>query len=165
MIVSYFALIPIHTKCMRILPIKCPVSIPIKRTRWPPIIICLIVSAPGLIGLTFSTVYWLLLLSGFCLGFFFMSAGPVIYQYSAEVSYPSPEATSQGLLMLAGQISGIIFIFGMDLFRSESGSMTPFLIVLIVLSLINIALSFMIKESSMIGVAYQKIKTKKSERP
>jgi len=128
------------------------------RKRRMFIIICLILSAPGLIGLTFSTGYWLLLLSGFFLGFFFMSAGPVIFQYAAEVSYPSPEATSQGLLMLAGQISGIIFIFGMDFFRSESGSMSPFLIVLIILSLINIALSFMIKESSMIGAEYEKKK-------
>jgi MFS family permease len=134
------------------------------RKRRMFIIICLIVSAPGLIGLTFSTGYWLLLLSGFCLGFFFMSVGPVIFQYAAEVSYPSPEATSQGLLMLAGQISGIIFIFGMDFFRSESGSMTPFLIVLIVLSLINIALSFMIKESSMIGAEYEKKRTKMNDK-
>ena len=93
-----------------------------------------------------------------------MSAGPVIFQYAAEVSYPSPEATSQGLLMLAGQISGIIFIFGMDFFRSESGSMSPFLIVLIILSLINIALSFMIKESSMIGAEYEKKKTKMNDK-
>ena len=122
------------------------------------IIICIAASAPGLIGLTFATSYWLLLTAGFCLGFFFMSAGPVIFQYSAEVSYPSPEATSQGLLMLAGQISGIIFIFGMDFFRTESGSMTPFLVVLIALSFLNIGLSFVLKESGLIGVEHERKK-------
>jgi MFS family permease len=114
------------------------------------IVICIIFSAPGLIGLTFATSYWLLLISGIVLGFFLLSAAPVIFQYAAEVSYPSPEATSQGVLMLSGQIAGIIFILGMDYFSTESGSMTPFLIVLIGLSLVNILLSLMLKESKMI---------------
>jgi MFS family permease len=126
------------------------------RRRRPFIIICLIASTPGLIGLTFSTAYGLLLASGFVLGFFFMSAAPVIFQYGAEISYPSPEATSQGLLMLAGQVSGIIFILGMDLFRTESGSMTPFLLVLIGLSLVSIVLSFMLKESRLIEAEHEK---------
>jgi MFS family permease len=114
------------------------------------IVICIIFSAPGLIGLTFATSYWLLLISGIVLGFFLLSGAPVIFQYAAEASYPSPEATSQGVLMLSGQIAGIIFILGMDYFRTESGSMTPFLIVLIGLSLFNILLSLMLKESKMI---------------
>ena len=115
------------------------------------IIICIVASVPGLVGLTFATDYWLLLASGFFMGFFFMSSGPVIFQYGAEVSYPAPEATAQGLLMLAGQISGIIFIFGMDFFRTASGSMTPFLGVLIALAVLNIVFSLMLKESPMIG--------------
>jgi len=114
------------------------------------ILICIIFSAPGLIGLTFANSYWLLLVSGMVLGFFLLSAAPVIFQYAAEVSYPSPEATSQGVLMLSGQIAGIIFIFGMDYFRTESGSMTPFLIFLIGLSFLNILLSLMLKESELI---------------
>ena len=117
------------------------------------IVICIIFSAPGLIGLTFATSYWLLLFSGIVLGFFLLSGAPVIFQYAAEVSYPSPEATSQGILMLSGQIAGIIFIFGMDYFRMESGSMTPFLIVLIGLSILNGLLSIMLKESKLIEPA------------
>lgn len=118
------------------------------------IIICMAGTVPGLIGITLITNYGLLLASGFVLGFFFMSAGPVGYQYSAEISYPAPEATSQGLLLLAGQISGIIFIFGMDMFRTETGSMTPFLLVMIVLAAINVVLAFLMKESAMIEAAH-----------
>lgn len=123
------------------------------RKRKLLIVICIAASAPGLVGLTFSSAYWLLLVSGFFMGFFFMSAGPVIFQYGAEVSYPAPEATSQGLLMLAGQLSGIIFIFGMDVFRTASGSMTPSLVVLIVLAVLNVLFSLRLKESSMITAA------------
>jgi MFS family permease len=128
------------------------------------IIICIIGSTPGLIGLTFANSYWLLLVSGVALGFFLLSAAPVIFQYAAELSYPSPEATSQGVLMLSGQISGIIFIFGMDFFRTESGSMTPFLIILIVLSLFNILLSFKLKESELIGSLEKDNRTSGSSR-
>ena len=118
------------------------------------IILCVLATLPGLVGLTFATGYTLLLVSGFVMGFFFMSGGPVIYQYSAEVSYPAPEATSQGLLVLAGQVSGIIFIFGMDMFRTETGSMTPFLLVMIALGAVNVILAIMLKESRMIAAAH-----------
>ena len=114
------------------------------------IFFCVLITLPGLIGLAFATNYTLLLTAGFIMGFFFMSVGPIIYQYSAEISYPAPEATSQGLLTLSGQISGIIFIFGMDMFRTESGSMAPFLLVMITLAFVNIILALMLRESHMI---------------
>ena len=67
----------------------------------------------------FCRQLWLLLAACIVFGFFLMAGGPISYQYSAEICYPAPEATSQGLLMLVGQISGIIFIFGMDM--ADSG--------------------------------------------
>ena len=52
---------------------------------------------PGLIGLTFATSVILLFASAFVLGFFLTSAMPVIMQYTAEVTHPTPEGTSNGL--------------------------------------------------------------------
>ena len=130
------------------------------RKRKMFILLCVLITLPGLAGLTFVTNYASLLVSGFVLGFFFMGVGPVIYQYSAEISYPAPEATSQGLLVMSGQIAGIIFIFGMDMFRTESGSMTPFLMVMIALAAANIILALKLKESSMFEEQYR-ISTKK----
>ena len=120
------------------------------RKRKVFIVLCVAATLPGLVGLTFATSYTLLLVAGFFMGFFFMSVGPIIYQYAAEISYPAPETTSQGVLTQVGQISGIIFIFGMDMFRSESGSMTPFLLVMIALTAVNIVLAFALRESRMI---------------
>jgi len=120
------------------------------RKRKTVILLCVLMTFPGLIGLTFASSFALLLASGFILGFFFMSAGPVIYQYGAEISYPAPEATSQGLLTLSGQVAGIIFIFGMDMFKTGSGSMTPFLLVMMALASTNIILALKLRESSMI---------------
>ncbi len=84
------------------------------RRRVPFIILALAGAIPGLIGVTYATSTWLLYLSGFVLGFFLLSSGPIGFQYGAEIARPTPEGTSNGLLLLMGQISGIAFIFGMD---------------------------------------------------
>jgi magnesium-transporting ATPase (P-type) len=106
---------------------------------------------PGLIGMTFLSGFVPLLVSSFVLGFFIMSAGPIGFQYGAEVSFPTPESTSQGMMIFAGQVSGIIFIFAMDKFRNPvSGSMTPFMIAFIVLMIISALAATFLKESPMI---------------
>jgi sugar phosphate permease len=92
------------------------------RKRTPFLVLAVVGATLGLVGVTYATGYWLLLVSAFVLGFFLLSAGPIGFQYGAEVAYPAPEGTSNGLLLLMGQISGIIFTFGMDSFKSpETG--------------------------------------------
>ena len=71
----------------------------------------------GLIGITFALRYGLLLAGAAIMGFFLLAAGPIGFQYGAEVTYPAPEGTTTGLLLLVGQVSGIIFILGMDQFK------------------------------------------------
>ena len=109
------------------------------RKRKPFLMLAVIGATLGLVGLTFAASYWLLLVSAFIFGFFLLSAGPVGFQYGAEVTYPTPEGTSNGLLLLMGQISGIIFILGMDTLKSlETGSMTIPLIILIGLMILGL---------------------------
>ncbi len=76
------------------------------RRRKPFIFMAFAGLIPGLIGMTFATSYGLLLLSGFVFGFFLLSAGPIGFQYAAEITHPAPEGTSNSLLLLMGQISG-----------------------------------------------------------
>jgi sugar phosphate permease len=122
------------------------------RKRIPFIILSLAGAILGLIGLTYATSYWLLLSSAFVLGFFLLSAGPIGFQYGAEIAYPTPEGTSNGLLLLMGQISGIIFILGMDSFKSpETGSMTAPIIVLVGLMGISLFFSTRLKESILMN--------------
>jgi len=112
------------------------------------IMIALVGCIIGLIGVTFAESYWLLLLSGIMLGFFLLSAGPIGFQYGAEITYPTSEGTSNGLLILAGQISGIVFIFALDSFKdSVTHSMTKPLVVLIGLAILSLLLSTQLKES------------------
>ena len=117
------------------------------RRRKPFVIIALVGLIPGLLGVTFATSYWLLLVSSFVFGFFLLSAGPIGFQYGAEMTLPAPEGTSNTLLIVAGQLSGIIFIFLMDALKSPGGSMTESLLGLAGLILVSIALAAFLRES------------------
>ena len=122
------------------------------KRRTPFIIIALTGATIGLAGITFATAYWLLLTSGAVLGFFLLSSGPIGFQYGAEITFPASEGTSNGMLLLMGQISGIAFIFGMDSFESTiTGSMTRSLILMIALMVLSILMSFRLKESAIIN--------------
>ncbi|MFW2389804.1 MAG: MFS transporter, partial [Polyangiales bacterium] len=92
------------------------------RKRKVFLVICMAGMVPGIFGLTFAgslssdpdTIYAINLAAAFILGFFIMSAGPLGFQYAAEVSHPAPESTSQGMLLWVGQITGLIFVAGMS---------------------------------------------------
>ena len=121
------------------------------RKRTPFILLALIGATLGLVGIAYATSYWLLLVASFVMGFFLLSAGPIGFQYGAETTYPTPEGTSNGLLILMGQISGIVFIFGMDSFKSPvTGSMTLSLVALIGLMVLSFILSFFLKEPKIL---------------
>jgi len=121
------------------------------RKRIPFIVIAQIGTIIGLAGITFSNSYWILLCSGAIMGFFLLSAGPIGFQYGAEITYPASEGTSNGLLLFMGQISGIAFIFGMDGMKSlVTGSMTQPLIILLVLMFLSLIMSTQLKESKLI---------------
>ncbi len=124
------------------------------RKRVPFLVIAVIGATLGLIGITYITHYGLLLLFSFLFGFFLLSAGPLGFQYGAEITYPAPEGTSNGLLLLVGQISGILFILALDAFKSpQTGSMTQPLVILIVLMAICLILSTRLKEAATLKIS------------
>jgi len=130
------------------------------KRRTPFIIIAITGATIGLAGITFATSYWLLLTSGAVLGFFLLSSGPIGFQYGAEITYPASEGTSNGMLLLMGQISGIAFIFGMDSLKSSStGSMTRSLVFLIGLMILSILISTRLKESFILSNSKNQIRS------
>ncbi len=126
-----------------------PIISDMLRKRKAVLVATMVGVLPGLVGVTFCSGYGLTLVSGFVLGFFIMAAGPIGFQYAAEISYPAPESTSQGIILWVGQVSGIIFAKGMDMFRGADGSMTPFMVGFIVMMSFALILSFMLHESPM----------------
>ncbi len=57
------------------------------------------------------------------MGFFLISVAPVGMQYVAEVTYPAPEGTSNGLIQFAGQLS-VIYVYIMEAMKSPNGAFT-----------------------------------------
>ena len=96
---------------------------------------------PGLIGLTFATSAVLLFVSAFVLGFFLISAMPIAMQYASEVTQPTPEGTSNGLIQLFGQ-GAVVFVYIMEAMKSADGSFTPSLLLalgFLIISLFSIS--------------------------
>jgi MFS family permease len=121
------------------------------RKRTPYLVMAVIGAILGLVGITFAESYWLLLGSAFVFGFFLLSAGPLGFQYGAEVTHPTPEGTSNGLLLLMGQISGIAFILGLDIFKAPgTGSMTNPLTALIGLMVVSLIFATRLKEPTTV---------------
>jgi len=96
-----------------------------KRQRY--LFISLIGTIPGLLGITFARSEYLLYASAVITGFFLISAFPVAMQYAAEITAPTPEGTSNGLIQLFGQ-GAVVFVYIMEAMKLEDGSFTPSLL-------------------------------------
>jgi len=90
-----------------------------KRVRF--LVLTLGLAIPSLVGVAFVSTTWLLYLSSAALGFFIVGALPIGMQYAAEVTFPTPEGTSNGLVQLFGQCS-VVFVYVMGVLRTGNGS-------------------------------------------
>jgi MFS family permease len=100
---------------------------------------------PGLLGLTFATNIGLLMVSSVWLGFFLVSTFPVGMQYAAEITHPTPEGTSNGMVQLFGQ-GAVVFVYIMEAMKSADGSFTPSLLFAVGLLFLSILLITRMKD-------------------
>jgi len=107
-----------------------------QRRRQPYILLGLVLAIPGLVGLAFAMSSWLLFVSAFAMGFFLVSTSPIGMQYAAEVTHPTPEGTSNGLIQLFGQAS-VVFVYIMEALKTSNGSFTPALLLAIGLLVVS----------------------------
>jgi MFS family permease len=119
-----------------------------KRRRY--LLLGLGLALPGLAGLAFATSYALLLVSAFTLGFFLVSTSPIGMQYVAEITFPTPEGTSNSLIQLFGQAS-VVFVYIMEAMRTADGSFTPSLLLAIALLVMGFLLVTQMNDSELEG--------------
>jgi sugar phosphate permease len=83
----------------------------------------------------------------FIFGFFLVSALPVGLTFAAEITYPLPEETSNGLMMWIGQIGGIILL-GCIMITNWLGPAYMYIniIIIAVTFVIGIVMSFLMKD-------------------
>ena len=91
--------------------------------RKPWMLVGLLGSLPGLAGMAFAHSFGALAASAFVLGFFLTSVMPVGMQFATEVTRPTPEGTSNGLVQLCGQLS-VVFVLLMQAMKGVSGEFT-----------------------------------------
>ena len=122
------------------------------RRRVPFLTVALTVSAPALLWLTFAGSLAALNASAFLLGFFMTSALPIGMQYAAEITFPVPEGTSNGLIQLFGQAS-VVVVYVMSLIRTPSGSFVVSLCVLSGLLLVSGLVVSRLPEPALLAAA------------
>ena len=95
-------------------------------------VIALVATVPGMLGIAFVSSIWLLYAFAAVLGFFLVAVLPIGMQYAAEITNPTPEGTSNGLIQLCGQVS-VAYVYLMAALRTADGSFTVSLVLSAVL--------------------------------
>lgn len=114
-----------------------------KRQRY--LLLGILLAIPGLLGLTFATTFPLLLISAASMGFFLVSTLPIGMQYAAEITYPTPEGTSNGLIQLFGQAS-VVFVYVMEVMKNADNTFTPSLVLAAGLLVVSVIIVTQLKD-------------------
>ncbi len=113
--------------------------------RKPFILLGVVLAVPGLAGLAFASSFAGLCLAAAVLGFFLTGVLPTGMQYASEITVPTPEGTSNGLIQLFGQAS-VVFVYLMEALRTRDGSFTLSLVAACVLLAAGAVLAALLKE-------------------
>ncbi len=116
-----------------------------QRRRVPYILAGFLLSIPWMVGLAYATTPWLLFASAFLFGFFLVSTNPIGMQYAAEITSPTPEGTSNGLIQLFGQAS-VVFVYIMEALKTPDGAFTPALLLAVGLLVVSAGLILGMKD-------------------
>ena len=107
---------------------------------------------PGLLGVALANSLVVLMVSGAVLGFFLVSALPIGFQYAAEVTRPTPEGTSNGLMQLFGQGS-VVFVYVMSALRTPDGSFHRALVAALGLLVVAVVIASRMPEPEVLDAA------------
>ena len=110
------------------------------------IMICsLIIAAISLLIFSISYNELYLMMSSFWFGFGLMGATPIALEYAVDATKPVPEASSNGILMMIGNLGGIVLIIGLEQVKI-SGDYLPALILQTIILAFCVFLAFFIEE-------------------
>ncbi len=111
------------------------------------ILISLIIATISLFIITFTSNDILLQTFGFLLGFGLLSAGPVGLEYAVDLTKPVPESSSNGMLMMVGQVGGILLILSLE-GVTLNNDYWPALLIQSIFLVVAVILTFFLKEKT-----------------
>jgi MFS family permease len=117
------------------------------RRRKPFLILASLVGAISIIALIFIRGYTANLLDGILMGFFLISALPIMLTMSAEITGPRYAGVSVGYLQLLGNIAAVVLVSSMEGLRSATGQFVAPLALLALLMIGSFLVSLWIKET------------------
>ena len=109
------------------------------------IITAVIIATVSLYIFAFMNDATLIIIFALLFGFGLLGAAPVALEYAVDITKPVPEASSNGILMMVGQIGGILFILGLADFKTPAGDYLPALLLEAILLTIALVLTFFLK--------------------
>ena len=119
--------------------------------RIPLLLLALSLLAPLYLGIALLKGFGLLVIFAGLAGFLIMGVAPIVFQHSSEVAYPIQEGTSLGMMLLMGQVSGVLFVFLFELASGSFGTVTVPLLCIVILTVLEIPLAAKMRESVLIG--------------
>lgn len=120
------------------------------RRRIPFFTAAITALVPLYLCMTFLSGFLPLVLSAGISGFVIMGVAPILFQHGSEVAYPAQEGTSLGLILLMGQISGVLFVFLFEALASTSGTVILPMLFIVAMTAAEIPLTLKMKESPLL---------------
>lgn len=111
--------------------------------RKPVLIAGSILFIPSLLIINLAYNHTLILLASIVLGLA-VGIGGLGYQYAAELTKPAPETVSQSIIQIAGSVSGVLFVIGMNAFGNY---IKEALLIFTFMIFVAVLLQFKLKES------------------
>ncbi len=106
---------------------------------------------PLYLGLTFITSFPILVVIAATSGFSIMGVAPILFQHSSEVAYPAQEGTSLGMILLSGQVSGVLFVLLFEAISAGTGSIAIPMVGIVILTAIELPIVAKMKESRLMN--------------
>ena len=123
-----------------------PISDKIGR-RKPFLLLAPLVGAICITALIFIQGYIGNMINGLVLGFFLLSALPIMYTMSAEMTGPKYAGVSVGYLQLLGNVAAVILVPIMEWLNSATGQFIIPLVMLVVLLLVAFVIALWIRDT------------------
>lgn len=112
------------------------------------LLISMSMASLSLFAITFSYDITMLFIFAFLFGFGLLSAFPIALEYAVELTKPVPEASSNGILVMIGQVGGLIFILGFEGLKAPNGDYWPALLIEAILMLLCIIVVLLLREKT-----------------
>lgn len=126
------------------------------RKRTPLFIVAIALLVPLYLGITFLSGFATVMVVAGVAGFTIMGVAPILFQHGAEVAYPAQEGTSFGLILLMGQISGVLFMLMFEAISGEVGNIVLPMLIFVGLTAILIPITIKMKESNILKALQNK---------